>query len=139
MQDQYNLIKREEEREMLPMCLNMGVGCIPYSPQGKGRLTRPWGAQTQRSATDSVAKSFDLDVDRPVVDAVEKVAAERGVPMAHVALAWVLSKPVVSAPIVGATKTHHLADAVAALDVKLTEDEIRRLEEPYTPQAAYWY
>jgi aryl-alcohol dehydrogenase-like predicted oxidoreductase len=139
MQDQYNLIKREEEREMLPMCLNMGVGCIPYSPQGKGRLTRPWGAQTQRSATDSVAKSFDLDVDRPVVDAVEKVAAERGVPMAHVALAWVLSKPVVSAPIVGATKTHHLANAVAALDVKLTEDEIRRLEEPYTPQAAYWY
>jgi aryl-alcohol dehydrogenase-like predicted oxidoreductase len=139
MQDQYNLIKREEEREMLPMCLNMGVGCIPYSPQGKGRLTRPWGAQTQRSATDAVAKSFDLDVDRPVVDAVEKVAAERGVPMAHVALAWVLSKPVVSAPIVGATKTHHLADAVAALDVKLTEDEIRRLEEPYTPQAAYWY
>jgi aryl-alcohol dehydrogenase-like predicted oxidoreductase len=86
-----------------------------------------------------VAKSFDLDVDRPVVDAVEKVAAERGVPMAHVALAWVLSKPVVSAPIVGATKTHHLANAVAALDVKLTEDEIRRLEEPYTPQAAYWY
>jgi 1-deoxyxylulose-5-phosphate synthase len=139
MQDQYNLIKREEEREMLPMCLDMGVGCIPYSPQGKGRLTRPWGAQTQRSDQDAVAKSFDLDVDRPVVDAVQQVAEERGVPMAQVALAWVLSKPVVSAPIVGATKAHHLADAVAALDLALTEDEIRRMEEPYTTQAPYWY
>ena len=112
MQDQYNLIKREEEREMLPMCWDMGVGCIPYSPQGKGRLTRPWGAQTQRSDQDAVAKSFDLDIDRPVVDAVQQVAEGRGVPMAQVALAWVLSKPVVSAPIVGATKAHHLADAV---------------------------
>ncbi len=139
MQDQYNLIKREEEREMLPMCLDMGVGCIPYSPQGKGRLTRPWGAQTQRSDQDAVAKSFDLDIDRPVVEAVQKVAEARGVPMAQVALAWVLSKPVVSAPIVGATKVHHLADAAAALDLELTEDEIRRLEEPYTVQAPYWY
>ena len=138
MQDQYNLIKREEEREMLPMCLDMGVGAIPYSPQGKGRLTRPWGQQTQRSEVDAVAKSFDLDVDRPVVDAVEEVAAERGVPAA-VALARVLSKPVVSAPIVGATKPHHLADAVAALDIRLTDDEIRRLEQPYTPQAPYWW
>ena len=86
-----------------------------------------------------MAKSFDLDVDRPVVDAVEKVASQRGVPMAQVALTWVLSKPVVSAPIVGATKPHHLADAVAALDIELTEDEIRRLEEPYTPQAPYWW
>jgi aryl-alcohol dehydrogenase-like predicted oxidoreductase len=139
MQDQYNLIKREEEREMLPMCLDMGVGAIPYSPQGKGRLTRPWGQQTQRSEVDAVAKSFDLDIDRPVVDAVEKLASERKVPMAAVTLAWVLSKPVVSAPIVGATKPHHLADAVAALDIELTEDEIRRLEEPYTPQAPYWW
>ena len=139
MQDQYNLIKREEEREMLPMCWDMGVGCIPYSPQGKGRLTRPWGAQTQRSDQDAVAKSFDLDIDRPVVDAVQQVAEGRGVPMAQVALAWVLSKPVVSAPIVGATKAHHLADAAAALDLALTEDEIRRMEEPYTTQAPYWY
>jgi aryl-alcohol dehydrogenase-like predicted oxidoreductase len=139
MQDQYNLIKREEEREMLPMCLDMGVGCIPYSPQGKGRLTRPWGEQTQRSDKDAVAKTFDTDVDRPVVDAVQQVAEARGVPMAQVALAWVLSKPVVSAPIVGATKTHHLTDAVAALGVQLTDEEIRRLEEPYTPQAPYWY
>jgi aryl-alcohol dehydrogenase-like predicted oxidoreductase len=139
MQDQYNLIKREEEREMLPMCQDMGVGCIPYSPQGKGRLTRPWGAQTQRSDQDAVARSFDLDVDRPVVDAVQRVAEARGVPMAQVALAWVLSKPVVSAPIVGATKVHHLADAAAALDLKLTTDEIQRMEEPYTTQAPYWY
>jgi aryl-alcohol dehydrogenase-like predicted oxidoreductase len=105
MQDQYNLIKREEEREMLPLCADLGVGCIPYSPQGKGRLTRPWGAQTDRSAVDVVAKSFDLDVDQPVVDAVQRVSEARGVPMSQVALAWLLTKPVVSAPIVGATKT----------------------------------
>ena len=139
MQDQYNLIKREEEREMLPMCADMGVGCVPYSPQGKGRLTRPWGAQTNRSAVDVVAKSFDLDVDQPVVDAVQRVAESRGIPMSQVALAWLLTKPVVSAPIVGATKPHHLADAAAAVAVTLTEDEIRQLEEPYTPQAPYWW
>jgi aryl-alcohol dehydrogenase-like predicted oxidoreductase len=139
MQDQYNLIKREEEREMLPMCADMGVGCVPYSPQGKGRLTRPWGAQTDRSAVDVVAKSFDLDVDRPVVDAVERVAESLGIPMSQVALAWLLTKPVVSAPIVGATKPHHLADAAAAVEVTLTEDEIRQLQELYTPQAPYWW
>ena len=124
---------------MLPMCADMGVGCVPYSPQGKGRLTRPWGAQTQRSDTDVVAKSFDLDIDQPVVEAVQKVAEARGVPMSHVALAWLFTKPVVSAPIVGATKPHHLADAVAALDLRLTDDEIGALEEPYTPQAPYWW
>ena len=139
MQDQYNLIKREEEREMLPMCVDLGVGAIPYSPLGKGRLTRPWGEQTARAAVDQVAKAFDLDIDKPVVDAVQQVAAERGIPMAQVALAWVLSKPVVSAPIVGATKPHHLADAVAALDVHLTDEQITALETPYTPQAPYWW
>ncbi len=139
MQDQYNLLKREEEREMLPMCADMGVGCIPYSPQGKGRLTRPWGTQTARSDKDAVAKSFDLDVDRPVVDAVQKLADARGIPMSQVAIAWLLSKPVVSAPIVGATKPHHLAHAVAAIDVTLTDDEIHMLEAPYTPQAPYWW
>jgi aryl-alcohol dehydrogenase-like predicted oxidoreductase len=139
MQDQYNLIKREEEREMLPMCTDMGVGCVPYSPQGKGRLTRPWGTKTNRSAVDVVAKSFDLDVDQPVVDAVQRVAESRGIPMSQVALAWLLTKPVVSAPIVGATKPHHLADAAAAVAITLTEDEIRQHEEPYTPQAPYWW
>ena len=139
MENQYNLLKREEEREMLPMCADMGVGCVPYSPLGKGRLARPWGQHTQRGDTDQVAKSFDLDADQPVVDAVQQIAEERGVPMAHIAMAWVLSKPVVTAPIVGATKPHHLADAAASLQVQLTEDEIRRLEEPYTTQPAYWW
>jgi 1-deoxyxylulose-5-phosphate synthase len=139
MENQYNLLKREEEREMLPMCADMGVGCVPYSPLGKGRLARPWGQHTQRGDTDQVAKSFDLDVDQPVVEAVHQVAEERGVPMAHIAMAWVLGKPVVTAPIVGATKPHHLADAAASLQVQLTEDEIRRLEAPYTTQPAYWW
>ena len=139
MEDQYNLIKREEEREMLPMCLDMGVGCVPYSPQGKGRLTRPWGEQTQRSSVDVVAKSFDTEADRPVVDAVQKVAEARGISMSAVALAWVLSKPVVAAPVVGATKPHHLQGAVEALDVVLTDEEIQSMEEPYTPQEPYWW
>ena len=91
MQDQYNLLKREEEREMLPLCADLGVGCVPYSPQGKGRLTRPWDLQTQRSSVDVVAKSFDLDVDQPVVDAVQTVAQGRGIPMSQVALAWLLT------------------------------------------------
>ncbi len=139
MQDQYNLLRREEEREMLPMCADMGVGVVPYSPQGKGRLTRPWGEQTARSDADEVARTFDSPADQPVVEAVERVARERGVGMARVALAWVLNNPVVAAPIVGATKPHHLADAVAALEVKLSDDEVRRVEEPYLPQTPYWY
>ena len=139
MENQYNLLKREEEREMLPMCTDLGVGCVPYSPLGKGRLARPWGQHTQRGDTDQVAKRFDLDVDQPVVEAVQQVAEERGVQMAHIAMAWVLSKPVVTAPIVGATKTHHLAGAAAALEIQLTEEEIRHLEEPYTTQPAYWW
>ncbi|KQS17391.1 aldo/keto reductase [Frigoribacterium sp. Leaf186] len=139
MQDQYNLLKREEEREMIPLCADLGVGLVPYSPQGKGRLTRPRGATTERSAVDEVAKAFDSDDDGPIVDAVEQVADEHGVSMAQVAVAWVLRNPVVSAPIVGATKPHHLADAVAALDVELTDDDVRRLEEPYRPQAPFWW
>ena len=139
MQDQYNLLKREEEREMLPMCADMGVACVPYSPLAKGRLARPWGETTQRSDTDAVARTFDLDIDRPIVEAVQSVAHARGVPMAQVAMAWLLTKPVVSSPIIGATKPQHLADAVAALDVALTPDEIQTLEAPYTPQAPYWF
>jgi len=98
MENQYNLLKREEEREMLPMCADLGVGCIPYSPLGKGRLARPWGQQTQRGNVDQVAKSFDLDIDQPVIDAVQAVAEARGVAMAQVAMAWLLSRPVVTAP-----------------------------------------
>lgn len=139
MQDQYNVLKREEEREMIPMCLDQGVGLTPYSPLAKGRATRPWGRQTARSSSDDVARAFDRDADEPVVHAIRKVAEARGVAMAQVALAWVLSKPVVSCPIVGATKPHHLQDAVAALDVRLTEQEIAALEAPYLPQDNYWW
>ena len=139
MEDQYNVLRREEERDMIPMCLDQGVGLTPYSPLAKGRAARPWGAQTARSSTDAVAKAFDRDVDKPVVTAIEKIADTRGVPMAQVALAWVLSKPAVSCPIVGATRPTHLQDAVAALDVRLTADEISALEEPYSAQDNYWW
>ncbi len=139
MQDQYNVLKREEERDMIPMCLDQGVGLTPYSPLAKGRAARPWGEQTTRSSSDTVATAFDRDVDQAVVDAVQQVADARGVPMAQVALAWVLSRPVVSCPIVGATKPHHLQHAVAALDLQLTEDEVAVLERDYTPQDNYWW
>jgi len=139
MQNQYNLIKREEEREMIPMCADMGVGLVPYSPLAKGRVTRPWGEQTLRSANDPVADAYEREGDRDVVDAIESVAAAKGVPMAQVALAWVLRNPTVSAPIVGATKPHHLPDAVAALDVALTDAEAEAVESPYRPQDAYWW
>jgi aryl-alcohol dehydrogenase-like predicted oxidoreductase len=121
------------------MCLDQGVGLTPYSPLAKGRATRPWGQQTARSSSDDVAKAFDRDADEPVVDAIQQVADGRGVPMAQVALAWVLSKPVVSCPIVGATRPGHLQDAVAALELRLTADEIAGLESPYRPQDNYWW
>jgi aryl-alcohol dehydrogenase-like predicted oxidoreductase len=133
MQDQYNLMQREEEREMFGLLADQGVGSIPYAPLAKGRLARPWGEHTQRFDVDPVGRRFDIDSDRPIVDAVQKIAEARGIPMAQVALAWVLKNPVVTAPIVGPTKPHHLSDAVAALDVHLTDDEIRTLEEPYGP------
>jgi aryl-alcohol dehydrogenase-like predicted oxidoreductase len=139
MQDQYNVLRREEERDMIPLCLDQGVGLTPYSPLAKGRAARPWGEQTARSSTDTVAQAFDRDVDKPVVDAVHQIAADRGAPMAQVALAWVLSKPVVSCPIVGATKPKHLEDAVAALEVSLSVHEIAALEAPYTTQDNYWW
>ncbi|WP_433211602.1 aldo/keto reductase [Dactylosporangium sp. CS-047395] len=139
MQDQYNVLKREEERDMIPMCLDQGVGLTPYSPLAKGRAARPWGEQTARSSSDTVAQAFDRDTDRPVVDAIQAVAESRAVPMAQVALAWVLSKPVVSAPIVGATKPHHLADAVTALELTLTDSELDELERAYSPQDNFWW
>ena len=133
MQDQYNLIQREEEREMFGLLADQGVGSIPYSPLAKGRVARPWGEHTHRMDVDPVGRRYDQDMDAAIVDAVQAIAEERGVPMAQVALAWVLRNPVVSAPIVGATKPHHLSDAVAALDLELTDDEARRLEEHYQP------
>src|SRR4051794_15566237 len=139
MQDQYNVLKREEERDMIPMCLDQGVGLTPYSPLAKGRAARPWGEQTVRSSSDNVARAFDRDADEPVVDAVHRVAEARGVPMAQVALAWVLAKPAVSCPIVGATRPQHLADAVASLDLALTDGELAELERHYTPQDNYWW
>jgi len=139
MQDQYNVLKREEERDMIPICRDQGVGLTPYSPLAKGRAARPWGQQTTRSSSDDVAKAFDRAADEPVVNAIQKVAEARGVAMAQVALAWVLSKPVVSCPIVGATKPHHLQHAVAALEIDLTDGEIVELEAPYLPQDNYWW
>ena len=138
MQDHYNLLNREEEREMLPYCRATGVGVIPWSPLARGRLARPWDDATTRSATDEFgatlyARPGLLEADRAVVDTVAEIAAERGIPMARVALAWVLAQPGITAPIVGATKEHHLVDAVAALEVRLSEDELTRLAAAYVP------
>lgn len=133
MQDEYNLIQREEEREMFGLLADQGVGSIPFSPLAKGRVCRPWGEHTRRGDSDPVGRRYDQEQDAPIVAAVQQIAEARGVPMAQVALAWVLKNPVVSAPIVGPTKVHHLTDAVAALDLELTADEITRLEEHYTP------
>ncbi len=134
MQDHYNLLNREEEREMLPLCADAGLGVIPWSPLARGRLTRDWDAETARSETDDFGKAlYDSAADAPIVDAVTSVAAARGIPRAQVALAWLLGKPVVTAPIIGATKMAHLEDAVAAVDVHLTDGEVMALEAPYTP------
>ncbi|HEX2857354.1 MAG TPA: aldo/keto reductase [Propionibacteriaceae bacterium] len=133
MQDQYNLIQREEEREMLPFCADQGVGVTPWSPLARGKVARPWGEQTQRAETDQFGKRLYGEADKPVVDAVQAIAEQRGVPMAQVALAWVLKNPVVTSPIVGATKPHHLSDAAAAVDLDLSDEEITRLEEAYAP------
>jgi aryl-alcohol dehydrogenase-like predicted oxidoreductase len=134
MQNHYNLLYREEEREMLPLCADQGVGVIPWSPLARGRLTRPWDTVSARSETDEFGKSLYQEGDRRIVDAVAEVAAERGVSPARIALAWLLRQPAVTSPIVGATKARHLEDAVAAVDVVLSDDEAKRLEEHYTPR-----
>ena len=136
MQNQYSLMQREEEREMFGLLAAQGVASIPWSPLAKGRLARPWGEPaTRRSGNDPVAARFFSDADKPIADVVQRVADARGVPMAQVALAWVLENPAVTAPIVGPTKPHHLPDAVAALDIDLTAEEISALEAPYTLRA----
>ena len=139
MQNQYNLLRRQDEPELMAMCADTGVGLVPYSPQGKGRLARPWGEQSTRSSVDHVVQAFDSPLDEPVVNAVQQLAHARGVTMAQVALAWVLRHPAVSAPIVGATRPHHLPEAVAALDLKLTGDEAAALEKPDTNHGPSWY
>lgn len=136
MQNYVNLLYREEEREMLPLCAAEGIGVIPWSPLARGRLTRDWDEATARSETDVFGRTLyehTAEADRRVVERVAEVARQRGVPRAQIALAWVLAKPVVSAPIVGASRPGHLDDAVAALALKLTPEEIARLEEPYVP------
>ena len=137
MQNFVNLLYREEEREMLPLCKAEGIGVIPWSPLARGRLARAWNAQpTNRSENDAFGARLYAtiaDADRRIIEEVGNIASKRGLSRAQVALAWVLGKPEVSAPIVGATKPQHLQDAVAALDVKLTEEEVRALEAPYVP------
>ena len=138
MQNYVNLLYREEEREMLPLCAAEGIGVIPWSPMARGRLTRDWDETSARTETDDFGRTLYAktgEADRKGVEAVARVAAARGVPRAQVALAWVLAKPVVTAPIVGATKLQHLDDAVAALSLKLTAEEIAQLEAPYVPHA----
>jgi aryl-alcohol dehydrogenase-like predicted oxidoreductase len=137
MQNHYNLLYREEEREMIGLCQSEGIGVIPWSPLARGRLTRPWQSEsTKRSQTDKFGNSMyskTEQADHQVVDRLCQVAEQRGIPCAQLALAWLLAKPAVTAPIVGASKSHHLQDAVAALALRLTHEEIEALEEPYTP------
>ncbi|MBB4858313.1 aryl-alcohol dehydrogenase-like predicted oxidoreductase [Novosphingobium chloroacetimidivorans] len=138
MQNYLNLLYREEEREMLPLCEAEGIGVIPWSPLARGRLTRDWDEATERSRTDVFGKTLyqqTAEADRKVVEAVATVAAQRGVPRAQIALAWVLSKDVVSAPIVGASKPGHIEDAVSALAIALSDAEIDQLEAAYVPHA----
>ena len=136
MQNHYNLLYREEEREMMPLCKAEGIGVMPWSPLARGRLTRAWDESTNRTRTDQYGSKLyvsEVDADRRIIEAVASVAANRAVPRAQVALAWISQKPFVTAPIVGASKPEHLTDAVAALSLKLDEAEISALEAPYVP------
>jgi len=136
MQPQVNLVYREEEREMIPLCLDQNVAVLPWSPLARGMLTRDWNEKTARSETDQFSTYLyraTAENDRQIVEAVAAVAAERGLPRAQVAMAWLLGKAGITAPIIGATKPSHLADAIASLDVALSAEEIARLEAPYLP------
>jgi len=133
MQDHYNLLNREEEREMLPLCADQSIAVLPWSPLARGRLTRNWDESTSRSETDEFGKTLYQPSDKTIVERVASLAEARGVPRAQVALAWLLSKSLVTSPIVGVTKMAHLDDAIAAVDLELTPEEIASLEEPYTP------
>ncbi|WP_322106598.1 aldo/keto reductase [Paraburkholderia sp. J41] len=136
MQNHVNLLYREEEREMLPLCADQGVAVMPWSPLARGRLTRDYDATSERAQTDTFGKTlYGADADRAIIEAVANIASARGVSRAQVALAWLLNKPGITSPIVGASKPKHLEDAVAALALKLTDDEIKSLEAPYLPHA----
>ena len=144
MQDQYSLIQREEEREMFGLLADQGVGSLPWSPLAGGIVARPWGDRSTTRSKDNVDVDFNgnplwLDSDQGIVDAVGHIAEARGVSMGRVALAWVLGNPVVDAPIVGATKKHHLADAAAALELQLTDDESAALEQDYVRRESTWF
>jgi aryl-alcohol dehydrogenase-like predicted oxidoreductase len=134
MQNHYNLVYREEEREMLPLCLDQGVGVIPWSPLARGLLTRDGSASTSRSETDEFGKTLYATANTMIIERVADIATQRGVSRAQIALAWVSRHPAVTAPIVGATKPHHLDDAVASVEIELSPEEVKALEEPYTPQ-----
>ena len=138
MQNHYNLLYREEEREMIPLCADQGIGVIPWSPMARGKLARPWSdePETARAGTDEFGKTLyakTADADKQTVAAVEKLAKSRGVPMAQIALAWMLHKSPITSPIIGASKSHHLDDAIAAMALKLSEDDVQALEAPYVP------
>jgi 1-deoxyxylulose-5-phosphate synthase len=135
MQNHYNLIYREEEREMLPLCADQGIGVIPWSPLARGRLTRPWDAVTARAETDEFGKTLYRDEDRQIVERVIDLAAKRNSSPAQVALAWLLRNPAVTSPIVGVTKPEQLTQALSAVDVQLDDAEVTYLEEPYAPHA----
>ncbi|MBW4027033.1 aldo/keto reductase [Acidipila rosea] len=140
MQPHYNLLYREEEREMLKLCMAEGIGVLPWSPLARGRLARPWTeeASTGRAQTDEYGKKLyaaTAEADRAVIDRLGEISEVRGVSRAQIALAWMLHQPAVTAPIVGATKSHHLDDAIASLALKLTDEEIKLLEAPYVPHA----
>ena len=141
MQDHVNLLNREEEREMLPLCADQGIGVIPWSPLARGRLSRPSDETSNRQETDAFGKSLymQFESDQKIIDAVGSVAAARGVPRAQIALAWLLQKVPITAPIIGASRPNHLPEAAAAVELKLTSDEIRTLEAPYIPHAHVGY
>ncbi len=136
MQDHYNLLAREEEREILPLCADEGIGTIVWSPLARGRLARDWNERTDRSVSDPFADMLytQQDSDHAIIDAVGQIAQSRGVSLAQVALAWLRRNPVVVAPLVGASKTAQIDDAVASLEIELTDDEVATLEAPYTPR-----
>ena len=135
MQNHYSLLNREEEREMLPLCSDQGIATTPWSPLARGRLARPWGDSTVRSQADAGGSAIagEQPDDRIIVERVGDVAEKRGLPRAQIALAWVMGKPTVAAPIIGARVARHLDDALAAIDITLTDEEIAHLEEPYEP------
>ncbi len=135
MQDHYNLLYREEEREMLPLCAAEGVGVIPWSPLARGRLARAWDAETARTETDDFGKTLYRDEDREIVDRVAEVAERLGTSSAQVATAWILRNPAVTAPIVGVTKPEHLGEAVEAIDLELSDEDVAAIEAPYRPHA----